>query len=340
MSAVRRRVMRRGSAALTVQLGCGLAALSFAAAAPSHPATGAIRLAGADGSLVLSNSKAGTAILQAQPMRPGEQVSGTVRIGNTGTVPSALKLSQALEAESPGTGGGLLSVGLRLTVFDVTDAQGPLTDYDGPLGAMPALSLGRLDAGEEREYLLVASLPQTAGDGYQGARLSTGFAWTAAQVATPTPSPSPTPSPTPAPVTSPPATPPPGVSVVPPGGDATAGGLVATLGGIPVDRVLVLPAASSRRCTSRRRFVIHVHRPRSVRFRSITVTVNGKRKVRLRGKRVRTTISLRGLPKGRVKVRILAVTTTGAKAASVRTYHTCSKTKPGRHRRTARRAKR
>jgi hypothetical protein len=130
------------------------------------------------------------------------------------------------------------------------------------------------------------------------------------------------------------------VSVVPPGGDATAGGLVATLGGIPVDRVLVLPAASSRRCTSRRRFVIHVHRPRSVRFRSVTVTVNGKRKVRLRGKRVRTTISLRGLPKGRVKVRILAVTTTGAKAASVRTYHTCSKTKAARHRRAARRAKR
>jgi hypothetical protein len=108
---------------------------------------------------------------------------------------------------------------------------------------------------------------------------------------------------------------------------------VSTLGGIPVDRVLVLPAASSRRCISRRRFVIHIHRPHGVTFRSVTVTVNGHRKVKLRGRKVKMTISLRGLPKGTAKVRILAVTTTGARAATVRTYHTCA-----RHRRKKRRA--
>jgi hypothetical protein len=336
VSAVRRRVLRRGSAALTAQLACGIAGLSLAVAAPSHTATGAIRLAAAGGNLVLSDSKPGATILQAQSMRPGDQVSGAVRIGNTGTMPGALQLSRVPGAESPGAGGALLSGGLRLIVFDVTDAQNPLTDYDGPLGAMPALSLGQLDADHEREYLLVASLPQTAGNAYQGARVSTDFIWTAAQLPVPTP----TPSPTPAPVTIPPVTVPPGVPVVPVGGDPTAGGLVATLGGIPVDRVLALPATSSRSCISRRRFVIHLHRPRAVRFSALTVTVNGRTRVKLKGlkaRRVKATISLRRLPKGKVVVRIVARTTTGRTAASKRTYHTCAAIKAGTKRKRRKR---
>jgi hypothetical protein len=44
---------------------------------------------------------------------------------------------------------------------------------------------------------------------------------------------------------------------------------------------------------------------------------------RVRGARLRAAIDLRGLPKGKVKVRITATTRSGRKLASARTYHTC-----------------
>jgi hypothetical protein len=62
-------------------------------------------------------------------------------------------------------------------------------------------------------------------------------------------------------------------------------------------------------------------------FRSISVTVNGRTKVRLKGskaKKVKATVNLKGLPAGKVTVKITAVTSTGRKAVSTRTYTTCA----------------
>ena len=62
-------------------------------------------------------------------------------------------------------------------------------------------------------------------------------------------------------------------------------------------------------------------------FKSITVTVNGRAKVRLKGmkaRKVKATVNLKGLPAGKVTVKIAAVTSTGRKAVSKRTYTTCA----------------
>ena len=62
-------------------------------------------------------------------------------------------------------------------------------------------------------------------------------------------------------------------------------------------------------------------------YKSIAVTVNGRTKLRLKGlkaKKVKATVSLKGLPAGKVTVKITAVTTTGRKAVSKRTYTTCA----------------
>ena len=81
---------------------------------------------------------------------------------------------------------------------------------------------------------------------------------------------------------------------------------------------------------SRRKFKIHVRRPAGTTFKSIAVTVNGRTKLRLKGlkaKKVKSTVSLKGLPAGKVTVKIAAVTANGRKAVSKRTYTTCAKKK-------------
>jgi len=88
-----------------------------------------------------------------------------------------------------------------------------------------------------------------------------------------------------------------------------------------------------RRCASRRRFTIHLVRLRHDRFVRATVFVNGKRvkgvgAKRVRGRRARVPINLRGLPKGRITVTVQARTKKGRRIRDVRHYHTCTR---GRH---------
>ncbi len=81
------------------------------------------------------------------------------------------------------------------------------------------------------------------------------------------------------------------------------------------------PAGGARRCTSRRRFRIHL-RKALVRAR---VTVAGRRmKVRRRGGRLTAIVDLRGLPRGRYRVAIRGVTRRGRRVRATRRYRTCS----------------
>src|SRR5439155_9444232 len=68
-----------------------LLALGLSLAAPGEGAP-RLQLASATGSLELSNSKAGAALFTAAGMRPGDEASGSVTIGNTGTVGAALSV--------------------------------------------------------------------------------------------------------------------------------------------------------------------------------------------------------------------------------------------------------
>jgi hypothetical protein len=60
------------------------------------------------------------------------------------------------------------------------------------------------------------------------------------------------------------------------------------------------------------------------RLRSATIYVNGKRVKVLTGKRLRSRVTLTGLPQGIYKVRIRVVTVSGKVASSTRTYRTCT----------------
>ncbi len=333
--------LSRGSMALVLNALLGLLALGLAFAPPGEGAP-QLQLASASGALSLSNSKEGAAIFHAAAMRPGEEASGSVTITNTGTVIGALTLAPAAPADTPGPGGGKLSNGLDLLVIDVTTVSLPVMVYAGTLEQMSPTDVGALLPGQHRTYLFVASLKPNGNtdNAYQGAALTTGFTWSATGASTPTatPTPSPTPTATPEPTatatpepTAPPTTPPATISdgqatttppaTQPPTTPASADPTGEVLG----SQLFVLPAA--RKCVSRRKFAIHVRRPAGAAYSSITVTVNGRTKLRLKGlkaKKVKTTVSLKGLPAGKVTVKITALTTNGRKAVTTRTYTTCA----------------
>lgn len=77
-------------------------------------------------------------------------------------------------------------------------------------------------------------------------------------------------------------------------------------------------------CVSRRDFRIRLRVPRGVRLREARVYVNGKRVRVLRGRRLTATVDLRGLPAGRVSVRIVGITRTGRALTETRRYRTCA----------------
>jgi hypothetical protein len=85
-------------------------------------------------------------------------------------------------------------------------------------------------------------------------------------------------------------------------------------------QVFTLP--STKACVSRRHFRIRVKKGD---YRQLTVDVNGKRVKTLKGKRITAAVDLRGLPKGRFKVKIAATLTTGKVVKTTRQYRTCTK---------------
>jgi hypothetical protein len=82
---------------------------------------------------------------------------------------------------------------------------------------------------------------------------------------------------------------------------------------------------SSVGCVSRRSFVIHLpKRLRGRRVVSARVSVNGRSARPVRGRTLRTRISLKGVRKGRARVRIVSRLTNGRHVTTLRTYRTCA----------------
>jgi PKD repeat protein len=89
-------------------------------------------------------------------------------------------------------------------------------------------------------------------------------------------------------------------------------------------RIVQLPSA--KRCVSRRKFRIRVRRIKGQgAYKRVEVSVNGKRTKVVHGVRDTATVDLRGLPKGRFKVRITVTLADGRKVSSTRKYRTCAK---------------
>src|SRR4051794_14680692 len=100
------------------------------------------------------------------------------------------------------------------------------------------------------------------------------------------------------------------------------------LGAAPESQAIGPPliATLTHRCASRRAFRLRIRRPRHARVRDLTLYVNGRRIKRVRGDRSSTTLSLRGLPAGRVRVTVVARAVRRGRRVTVRdhrVYRTC-----------------
>ncbi len=87
-------------------------------------------------------------------------------------------------------------------------------------------------------------------------------------------------------------------------------------------------AATPRRCTSRRTVRISVRRVRGRRVRSVVVRVAGRKPVRRRASGRKLRLSFRGLPAGKVRVRITGRTARGRVLRQTRTFRLCVHGRP------------
>jgi spore coat-associated protein N len=125
----------------------------------------------ATGTLTQSNSKAGTAIFNADNLKPGDTVNGEVTITNTGTLPATFTLTEEADNgfEDPNN--------LELTITEVGGAQ----IHTGTFGTAATQALGTFTAGEARTYRFSVTLAADAGNDEQGLTATGTYTWDAVQ---------------------------------------------------------------------------------------------------------------------------------------------------------------
>jgi hypothetical protein len=138
------------------------------------------------GTLSMTNSNSGAAILTASNMKPGDPATkGTVVIKNTGSVIGAFSLTRSALTNSDTTNPMAGKLNLVITDCgtdqDCTTAADNSNKYTGTLAAMgSALALGNWAAAEQHKYEFSVALDSTADNNYQGDNSVATFTWDAA----------------------------------------------------------------------------------------------------------------------------------------------------------------
>jgi spore coat-associated protein N len=164
-------------AAVGVTVGSG-AAFTAQSANPSNTFTA--------GTLTMTNSLDGAAVLTASNMKPGDTATGTVDIRNTGSLSGAFTLTRTNLTNSDA--GNPMSVRLNVLVEDCGDFSSgtPACDasdpdiYNGTLDAMNGTyALGNFASNVQHRYRFTVTFDSAAGNVYQGDNSSARFQWDA-----------------------------------------------------------------------------------------------------------------------------------------------------------------
>jgi Ca2+-binding RTX toxin-like protein len=132
------------------------------------------------GILSISNSRSDRAVLKGSHMLPGDAVTGTVTIANTGSEAGLFELSGEALSDAPGEGGGVLSADLRLAVVDISEPSSPRSMYEDELGRLDVVPVGEIGAGSERTYRFTVTRPAGGPiERYRAATTSVDFLWSA-----------------------------------------------------------------------------------------------------------------------------------------------------------------
>lgn len=137
------------------------------------------------GTLSMTNDGAGSAILTASNMKPGDPATkGAVVIKNTGSVSGAFSLTRSALTNSDSTNPMAAKLNLVITDCgadqDCTTALDNSNKYTGTLAGMgSALSLGTWAAAEQHKYEFSVALDSSADNNYQGDNSVATFTWDA-----------------------------------------------------------------------------------------------------------------------------------------------------------------
>lgn len=204
--------LRRPLHVVAIAGACAVAAGTALAAAAPEPTPRVSALA-ADGTLELTNSRGGAAVLTTGDLAPGDAATGIVTIGNRGNAAGALQLAQSDVVDTPGPMGGRLSATLELDIDQAAGGGAWSPVYAGPLSGFTSTALGTLDPGTERTYRFTVRLPRSTDNSVQAAGVSVAYGWRATVVGVgagdpPPPATAPPPAGAPPPTTGPDSTPP------------------------------------------------------------------------------------------------------------------------------------
>ena len=136
-----------------------LGTVAYAAVLPGGDEA-ARQLSHRSGKVRIKNSRGGDALVGMQGMLPGDNVAGTVDIGNASKVRARFYLGLSKLVETTGVGGGRLSYRLMLTVKRLSTTRRPELVYSGPLRQMPLLKLGKFKPRETRTYRFTVTVPR------------------------------------------------------------------------------------------------------------------------------------------------------------------------------------
>jgi len=130
------------------------------------------------GTLVHTNSRDGLSMNVAN-IKPGDSISGTATISNTGSLDSTLTLQETADASTFTAGD------LKLVI-----SQGSTELYNGNFGALDnatLLDLGALNTTQSTTITFTVSMPSGAGNTNQGKQASASYRWVTTQSGTSSP---------------------------------------------------------------------------------------------------------------------------------------------------------
>jgi spore coat-associated protein N len=127
------------------------------------------------GTLSHTNDKDEQAIFTAGDIKPGDTVTGTLTLTNTGSLAGTLSLTEVASTNTFVPGDLLLTI---------QDDKGTKV-HDGEFGGLEdnvKKGLGTFAPGESRTYTYTVHLPEEAGDGNQGKTATASYSWDMVQL--------------------------------------------------------------------------------------------------------------------------------------------------------------
>jgi hypothetical protein len=161
-------------APLAVMLGAG--ALIVGSGATFSSTTSSASNVVTAGAFTQTNTADGSAIFTMSTAKPGDTVTGTATVTNTGDFAGDFTLVEedALNGFPVGDLDLVVSETIGVTTTDI---------HTGTISDLGSISLGRIEPGASRTYDFTVTLDATAGDDAQGDSASAVYTWNAVQSA-------------------------------------------------------------------------------------------------------------------------------------------------------------